>query len=124
MKHSPTTEISMLAKQNSINVRFERVNLSIYLPASHFVQISTISVSHNKMHECELTNLSRTAVDAAAWSSSVAERRRPADVAVTVSFVVTHLQRITNPGQIPSSSSSSPSSSCDVSFLNKSIPTP
>lgn len=99
-----------------------------FIYISHFTILlifPTINVSHNQTHECELTNLSRTAVDAAAWSSSVAERRRPAIVAVAVSFVVTNLQRITNPGQILSSSSSSLSSSSgDVSSLNKTLPTP
>lgn len=52
------------------------------------------------MHECELTNLSRTTVDAAALSSFVAERWRPAVVAVAVSVVVTNLQQNYKIGRI------------------------
>lgn len=62
--------------------------------------LPTISVSQDQTRECELTDLSGAAVDAATHSSSVAERWRPAVAAVAVSFVVTNLeQEPQRPGQ-------------------------
>lgn len=55
--------------------------------------LPTISVSQDQTRECELTDLSGAAVDAATHSSSVAERWRPAVVAVAVSFIVTNLEQ-------------------------------
>lgn len=63
--------------------------------------LPTISASQDQTRECELTDLSGAAVDAATNSSSVAERWRPAVVAVAVSFIVTNLeQESQRPGQI------------------------
>lgn len=61
------------------------MRIAVFLP--------TISVSQDQTLECELTDLSGAAVDAATHSSSVAERWRPAVVAVAVSFIVTNLEQ-------------------------------